>query len=56
MSITGWLGKYRRPIGYTIGGLNVLAALFAGLRGDITSAVCSALIGIALIWDAAELR
>ena len=51
-----WLGSKRRAVGYTIGGLNLLAALNYYLTGQTGLAVLWVVIGMFLIWDAAEYK
>ena len=49
-----WLSDNRRGVGYTIGGLNLLAAINYWLNGQTGMAVTWAVIGAFLIWDAYE--
>jgi hypothetical protein len=51
-----WLGRNRKTIGYTIGGLNLLAALNYYLNGLTGMAVTWTVIGLFLIWDAYEFK
>jgi hypothetical protein len=51
-----WLGSKRKAVGYTIGGLNLLAALNYYLTGQTGLAVLWVVIGMFLIWDAAEYK
>lgn len=47
-----WFERNRKPIGYTIGGLNVLSGLNHALHGDAGLAVLWIVIGGFLIIDA----
>ena len=47
-----WLHNNRRPIGYTIGGLNLLAALSHLVNGNYGLAVLGLVIGGFLVLDA----
>jgi hypothetical protein len=49
-----WLGSKRKAVGYTIGGLNLLAAINYYLNGQHGMAVTWTVISVFLIWDAAE--
>jgi hypothetical protein len=51
-----WLSSKRKAVGYTIGGLNLLAALNYYLTGQTGLAVLWVVIGMFLIWDAAEYK
>ncbi len=51
-----WLYAKRKSIGYTIGGLNLLAALNYYLNGQHSLAVIWTVIAMFLIWDAAEYK
>lgn len=51
-----WFGRNRRKIGYTIGGLNVLAAINYAWLGMTGMAVLWTVIGVFLIWDAYEYK
>lgn len=51
-----WLGRYRKPVGYTIGGLNLLAAVNYYLTGQTGMAVTWAVIGAFLILDTHEFK
>ena len=51
-----WFGRNRKPIGYTIGGLNLLAALNYYLNGLTGMAVTWTVIGLFLIYDAYEFK
>lgn len=51
-----WLGRNRKPVGYTVGGLNVLVAINHAANGDMGLAVLWAVIGSFLIWDAYEAK
>lgn len=52
--ILDWANHNRKAIGYTIGGLNLLAALNYALNGQFGMAVTWTVIGAFLVWDAAE--
>jgi hypothetical protein len=47
-----WLIRYRKPIGYVIGGLNLLAALNYWINGQAALALLWVVIGSFIIWDA----
>jgi len=47
-----WFETYRKPIGYTVGGLNVFNGLTNLLFGDLLGAVFWFLLGGAIILDA----
>lgn len=46
-----WLGRNRRAIGYTAGGLNLLVALNHLIQGEIGLAVLWLVIGIMMLID-----
>ena len=47
-----WIGRNRKEIGLTIGGLNILSGLSALVNGDYALAIVGFTIGGALILDA----
>ena len=51
-----WVYTKRKAIGYTIGGLNVLAAVNYAFNGQTGMAVLWTVIGLFLIWDAYEFK
>lgn len=51
-----WLMRNRKPVGYTIGGLNLLAALNYYIMGLTGMAVIWTVIGLFLVWDAYEYK
>lgn len=51
-----WINCNRKQIGYTIGGLNLLAAVNYYLNGQLSLALLWTVIGTFLIWDAAEYK
>lgn len=51
-----WLMRNRKPVGYTIGGLNLFAALNYYLTDQIGMAVLWTVIGLFLVWDAYEYK
>lgn len=51
-----WMYVKRKPIGYTIGGLNLLAAVNYYFQGQTGMAVTWTVIGLFLIWDAYEFK
>lgn len=51
-----WLWSKRKPVGYTIGGLNVLVAVNHFYNDQIGMAVVWLVIGSFLIWDAYEAK
>ncbi len=46
-----WIGINRKPIGYTIGGLNLLVALNHLLQGEIGLAILWLVIGGMIVLD-----
>lgn len=46
-----WVGRNRKPISYTIGGLNLLAAVNFAIQGYHGMAVLWIAIAFMLIWD-----
>ena len=55
-SFLEWLSRNRKQIGYTIGGLNLLAAVNYYFQGQTGMAVTWTVIGIFLIWDSHEFK
>ena len=55
-SFLNWIFKNRKPIGYTVGGLNVLSAINHAVNGDWGMAVLWFVIGAFLILDAYEFK
>jgi hypothetical protein len=51
-----WLMRNRKPVGYTIGSLNLLAALNYYLMGLTGMAVIWTVMGLFLFWDAYEYK
>lgn len=51
-----WFGINRKPIGYTLGGLNLLAGLNHVLQGNYGLALLSGVIGGFLILDSYEFK
>jgi hypothetical protein len=51
-----WFYKNRKTIGYTIGGLNLLAAVNYAVNGDYGLAIMWAVISAFLIVDAHEFK
>jgi hypothetical protein len=51
-----WVYAKRKAIGYTVGGLNVLAAVNYAFNGQTGMAVLWTVIGLFLIWDAYEFK
>lgn len=51
-----WLNDNRKPIGYTVGALNLLAAANYALQGQTGMSIVWSVIGFFLIWDAYELK
>lgn len=49
-----WVNRRRQAIGYTVGGLNVLAAINYARLDMTVMAVAWTVIGVFLIWDAYE--
>lgn len=48
----GWLYAKRKPVGYTIGGLNVLSGINYLVHGDFGMASLWVAIGMMLVMDA----
>lgn len=51
-----WFGRNRRTIGYTIGGLNVLAGLSYALQGQFGMTLLWLVIGGMIILDTHEFK
>lgn len=51
-----WFGKNRKPIGYTIGTVNVLGALQYFYQGENISACVSLVLGLAILLDTWEFK
>lgn len=51
-----WFSANRKPIGYTVGGMNVLGGVNHALHGDFGLAVLWIVIGGLLIVDAREFK
>lgn len=51
-----WFGRVRKPVGYTIGSLNVLVGLGHALGGDLGLAVLWLVIGGLIIFDTYEFK
>jgi len=51
-----WVYTKRKAIGYTVGVLNVLAAVNYAFNGQTGMAVLWTVIGLFLIWDAYEFK
>lgn len=51
-----WFYSRRKPIGYTIGGLNVLAGINHIIHGDFGLALLWLAVGMMLIIDAHEFK
>lgn len=51
-----WLDNNRRAIGYTVGGLNIVAAMNYAWLGLTTLAVVWTVIGVFLLWDTYEYK
>jgi hypothetical protein len=46
-----WFGRNRKPIGFSIGGLAVLSGVVTMATGDVLNGVCSAFIGLVVLFD-----
>ncbi len=51
-----WFEQNRRPIGYTVGGLNLLAALNYLIQGQYGLAVLWLVIGGTIVFDTWEFK
>lgn len=51
-----WLLSKRRPVGYTIGGLNILLGVNYALQGEAGLAILWIVLGSFLVWDAYEYK
>jgi hypothetical protein len=51
-----WFGRNRKPVGYTIGALNVLAGVNFLLQGDAGLAVLWFVIGGTILFDTYEYK
>jgi hypothetical protein len=51
-----WLERHRRPVGYTIGGLNVLMAAVYAVNGEYGLAVLWTVIGGTILVDTYEFK
>jgi hypothetical protein len=51
-----WFGNNRKTIGYTIGGVNILAGLNHAFQGDYGLALLWFIIGGAIILDSYEFK
>jgi hypothetical protein len=51
-----WMNRNRKQIGYTIGGLNLLAAVNYYFQGQTGMAVVWTVIGLFLVFDAYEFK
>lgn len=51
-----WFGRKRKPIGYTIGSLNLLAAANYLYQGEYAMAILWIAIGFMIIFDASEFK
>ena len=53
---TDWLGRNRKAIGYTVGGLNLGSGIGQVFAGNTGMGVVWIVIGAFLIWDAYEFK
>jgi hypothetical protein len=51
-----WFGRNRRPIGYTVGGVNLLSGLVHLFSGNILDGIFWLLIGAAILIDTREFK
>ena len=51
-----WFGTKRKPIGYTIGVLNLLAALSYFIQGEYSMTILWVAVGFMIIIDANEVK
>jgi hypothetical protein len=51
-----WFGRNRKPIGYAVGGLNLLVALSHLIQGHLGLAVLWLIIGAAIVFDTWEFK
>ena len=54
--ILDWLELNRRPVGYTVGGLIILAGVGYALQGSWGMAVLWIVLGSFLVWDTHQFR
>ena len=46
-----WFGRHREPIGYTVGGINLLNGFVGIISGNVVNGFCWILLGSAIIFD-----
>jgi hypothetical protein len=46
-----WFGRHREPIGYTVGGINLLNGFVGIISGNAVNGICWILLGSAIIFD-----
>jgi hypothetical protein len=51
-----WFGRYRHPIGYAVGGLNLLDGIASLAAGDYTNGALWTLVGIVILIDTKEFK
>jgi hypothetical protein len=51
-----WFGRNRTPIGYTVGGVNLLSGISHLLVGNILNGIFWLLIGAAILIDTREFK
>jgi len=52
VNFINWYSNNRKPIGYTIGGLNLVSGSFAIMSGSMISGVACLVIGVLIVFDA----
>jgi hypothetical protein len=52
VNFINWCSNNRKPIGYAIGGLDVISGLFAIMSGSMISGVACLAIGVLIVFDA----
>jgi hypothetical protein len=52
VNFINWYSNNRKPIGYTIGGLNLVSGSFAIMSGSMISGVACLIIGVLIVFDA----
>ena len=46
-----WFGRHREPIGYTVGGINLLNGFVGIISGNVVNGIFWILLGSAIIFD-----
>ena len=51
-----WFSRNRKPIGYTVGGLNLIDGIVSLAFGDYTNGVLWTMVGIVILIDTKEFK